>query len=247
MKYRNALRWALVAVHGLFWAGGIVSYMVGGAPPEDAAWAAPLFLLLAALVVLAWAAPRDMPALLGAGLIGFGAEIPGTHLGVPFGHYDYTQVLFPHLFGVPLVLTAAWLILIAYVRDMLQPLERRPLPFALWGAAWMTVIDLVLDPLAGGPLNYWVWERDGWYYGIPWTNFAGWFAVSLVILLVFRRPWRPNAAARWLGLSVIAFFGLIALAYGYWEPLAIAIGLTVLHSGLLAKQPASANAEASAL
>ena len=234
MSKLNAFRWSLVAVYGFFWAGGMASYGLQGGPPDGAAWAAPLFLLLAALVVMALADRRDMPAILGAGLIGYVAEIPGTHLGFPFGHYDYTQVLFPHLFAVPLVLIAAWLILIAYVRDMLRPPGFKPVPAAFIGAAWMTAIDLIIDPLAGGPLQYWSWDREGWYYGIPWTNFAGWFLVSLVILLVFRRPWTANPAARWVGLSIIGFFGFIALALGYWGPVAAAAALALLHGWLAA-------------
>ena len=38
----------------------------------------------------------------------------------------------------------------------------------------MVALDLLIDPLASGPLGYWIWEAKGWFCGVPLVNFFGW-------------------------------------------------------------------------
>ncbi len=223
MKWLNIVRIVLIAFYAFLWIGGVTSYVLMGGPPEEMAWSAPLLLALAGGLLLVFAPASERPVLLIAGLVGFGAEILGVKTGFPFGAYAYTTVLFPHLFGVPLVLIAAWLILFSYVRQMVtQPLA---------GAAWMTAIDLVIDPLAAHSLGFWEWEQGGWYYDIPWTNFAGWFFVCLLLFLLFRRPAEDDPQARWFGLSIILFFTIIAVGTGLFLAGAVGIALLILHGG----------------
>src|SRR5262249_41115114 len=150
-----------------------------GAPPAETRWAAPVFLTLAALITIATTAKANLAALLVVALAGFGAEALGVHYHVPFGEYVYTATLQPQLFGVPLVMMSAWMVLFAYVRqvtlDLLLPVWLEVFIAALW----MTAIDLVIDPLAAGLLDYWRWVEKGSYYGVPVRNFLGWFVVSL--------------------------------------------------------------------
>ena len=77
----------------------------------------------------------------------------------------------------------------------------------------MTAIDLVIDPLAAGRLGYWEWSQTGVYYGIPWRNFIGWFVVSALIFVLVRRRFEMNPWGRFIGLSIILFFTIIAFAY----------------------------------
>jgi putative membrane protein len=142
--------------------------------------------------------------------------------GIPFGGYDYTETLYPHVLGVPVVMAAAWVVLFAYVRQMRTP--------PLLAAAWMTAIDLVIDPLAAGVLGYWKWHNAGLYYGIPWTNFAGWYLVSLVLFTLARRPAARNPGVKWMGLSVVLFFTVIALGVGLASAGLIGLGLVGLHA-----------------
>ncbi len=221
MKAVNIIRLGLIAFYALLWVGGVMSYLFMGGPPEDVAWTAPIYLATAALLLLGFAPASERIVLLIGGLIGFAAEILGTHTGFPFGHYEYTAILFPRLFSVPLVLVAAWLLLFAYVRQMtINPLI---------GALWMTAIDLVIDPLAAHTLGFWTWEKGGWYYDIPWTNFAGWYFVSLLLFAIFRRPAELDFQAQWLGLSIILFFTVIAWGTGLVLAGSVGVALLVLH------------------
>lgn len=212
----------LAGFYGLLWAGGVVSYLFLGGPPEGAEWTAPTFLAIAALLVFFFSRRAEWPILLVGGAIGFAAEAVGVKYGIPFGAYAYTAVLAPRVFGVPLVMAAAWIVLFAYVRQMV----RHPLA----AAAWMTAIDLVIDPLAANNLGYWTWEHPGPYYGIPWSNFAGWFGVSLLLFALDRTPAIPDARARGLGLSVVVFFTAIAFGSGLILAGGFGVALVSLHA-----------------
>jgi uncharacterized membrane protein len=59
------------------------------------------------------------------------------------------------------------------------------------------------------------WNARGVYYRIPATNFAGWFAASLLLfLLLASRSPTSNRVARTVGLSIVLFFTLLSLAHG---------------------------------
>jgi putative membrane protein len=174
-------------------------------------------------------AGKDVISLLAAAGLGFLAEILGVRYGFIFSPYHYTSVLQPQLFAVPLVMLSAWMVLLAYVRQMLAGLHLPAWAEVGLAAAWMTAIDLVIDPLAANQLGYWRWEGSGRYYGIPPHNFAGWFAVSLLIFGLVRGRWRPNAFARHVGLSIVLFFSAIALSYGLLLAGGIGVGLCLAH------------------
>ncbi|MBX7259742.1 MAG: carotenoid biosynthesis protein [Candidatus Hydrogenedentes bacterium] len=212
MKARKAVLFAAVAFYALLWVGGIVSYWLLDGPPGDAQWTAPVFLLLAGILALASLQAKDVARTLAAAAVGLLAEFAGVHTRFPFGEYQYTTTLQPLLLGVPVVMICAWLVLIAYVQAHLASVRVFGWKRLVLGALWLTAIDLVIDPLAAGPLNYWRWTHPGWYYGIPWTNFAGWLLVSYVALAVAGRSTSPARSSQAIGLSIVLFFALTALA-----------------------------------
>jgi putative membrane protein len=164
------------------------------------------------------------------GLAGFGVEVLGVHAGLPFGVYTYTAALAPRLFGVPMVLGCAWLVLVAYVTDrMPRVIASAPGRVAL-GALWLVGIDLLIDPLAAGTLNYWRWAECGRYYGVPLSNFAGWFATgAMLVALLPGKGTIADGTVGWTGLSIIVFFGLIAAAHGLTVPALVSVALVGVH------------------
>ncbi len=227
---------ALVCFYVVMWVGGVGAHFLFGQAPQDAKWAAPAFLFLAALIVLLTTEPSGLARLLTASVIGFAAEAIGVRYGFVFGAYSYTGELGPQLFGVPLAMACAWMALVAYADQMLP--DRLPVAVrAVIAALWLTAIDLVIDPLAAGELGYWRWQERGAYYGIPASNFAGWFTVSLSIFgligLLFGRGQQSNSLARHIGLSLILFFTLIALAHHFVVIAVIGVLLCFVHFALV--------------
>jgi uncharacterized membrane protein len=114
----------------------------------------------------------------------------GWLFGIPYRYHSALQPVLPG--GVPLFIPLAWfslagipVLLLKGLRlarpDGARPVHRLALKSAL-GALGMVACDLALDPVAVA-LGLWAWERPGPYFGIPWLNFAGWWAVSFVIFL----------------------------------------------------------------
>ena len=147
---------------------------------------------LAVLLILAhgWGWLR---ALATAGLIaalGWLVEAVGHSTGFPFGSYDYTPLLQPQLAGVPLLIPLAWMMMMppawavahAITRGMTG--KRRIASFVLVSMLAFTAWDLFLDPQMAG-WNLWTWDDPAGftYFGIPWSNYAGWLLASGLITL----------------------------------------------------------------
>lgn len=232
---RRVVLWILLAFYALLWVGGTMSHALLDEPPPAARYGAPLFLATASLIVLIAVPTRFAGRVLLCGLLGLVAEWVGMHTGWPFGQYVYTDQLPPRVWGVPVAMASAWIVLLAYVAERLHAVRGRWL-LATLGATWMTAIDLLIDPVAAEALHYWTWHDPGAYCNIPTQNFFGWWAVSFMILALV--PLRPGRSAwlRGVGLSILVFFGWIALRHGLYVPAAVGGTLAVLDavSGLLA-------------
>jgi putative membrane protein len=220
-----------VPAFALLWAGGVATHWRGPARAEEA-WLASVFLSLAALIVLLGARTRrGALALAGVALFGLAVEIAGANTGLPFGTYQYTDALRPRLLGAPLVIGAAWMVLVAQAWSIFAPLGL-PRPLAvLLAALWTTAVDLVIDPLAANQLGYWRWEHGGLYYGIPVSNFAGWLLTSLVALALLGRLLEAGFWPRAVGFAITLFFALGALANRL--PLAALVGLALCAAQVL--------------
>lgn len=226
-------RWIVIltAIYAALWLGGVVSHWLWRKTPDGAGWTAPAFLACAAALVLL-AEPGARRWLAGVGLAGFLVELLGSKTGIPFGPYSYTPVLQPQLAGVPAVMFCAWVILIAYVKALLARIGWTGWGAIAAGAAWMTAIDLAIDPVATAALDFWRWSSSGPYYAIPLSNFAGWFLVSAVLLASGERANVAGPATVRVGRSVVLFFGFLAAAHAFWLASGVAFALVVLEAAL---------------
>ena len=232
MNTRKVILTALAGAYVTMWVGGVSAHVLQGGPPTDAQWAAPVFLFLAGLIVLVTASPANLGWLLAAAGVGFIAEYVGVSYGFLFGSYVYTGTLQPLLLGAPLVMACAWMILFAYVKQMLLPFKLSKLTEMTISGVWMVAIDLLIDPLAANRLGYWRWIETGAYYGVPARNFLGWFLVSFMIFGIVRQHPQSDLWARSVGLSVLLFFTIIALAYKLALAAGVGLVLSLVHLAL---------------
>jgi putative membrane protein len=231
MKH-NIMVWVgrfVAMFYALLWIGGVASYALWGAPPENVTWTAPTFLWLAALLTLMAVPPKERLVLAGCGLGGVLVEVSGVHTGFPFGGYSYTNVLYPLVAGTPIVMSAAWIILLAYCRHLNLELRLNRVAAAAVGACWMVLIDLIIDPLAAGPLAYWIWDHPHGYYGVPWSNFGGWWITAFVLLAFYPAPDKQARPVMRVGLSTVLFFTILALVHRVWIPMLVGLGLAAGH------------------
>lgn len=206
-----------VAVFSVLWLGGVGQHLFGGPVKKGNDWIASLFLMLAGLIVLLGTRrARDLVTLIGVAALGFVIEVIGSRTSLPFGAYNYTAVLQPQLFGVPVVMAFAWMVLVAGIKQTMQGFGLARWLEVLLSALWMTAIDLIIDPLAVHLFGYWHWRAAGNYYGIPASNFVGWFLASLLVFAFLSVRWKPNNWSRWTALSIVMFFTSIAFAHEIW-------------------------------
>ena len=129
--------------------------------------------------------------------IAAGAELLGSHTGVPFGDYRYGDGLGPALAGVPLVIPAAWTMTAYPALLVARRLTGGSGPRTALVAGWaLASWDLFLDPqmVAGG---YWQWADPTPALpgspDVPLTNYAGWLLVSVVLMAVLDRVVPPGS------------------------------------------------------
>jgi len=122
--------------------------------------------------------------------------------GFPFGHYHYTSgpkiFLVPWYIGLSYFATAylAWTVAIVLIGDVLRASSWIPtVAVPVIGAAVMVMWDLTFDPTASTIKQFWMWEQGGGYFGVPLTNYVGWFFTVYLFLQLFALFLRFRSAA----------------------------------------------------
>jgi uncharacterized membrane protein len=136
-------------------------------------------------------------------LIAFFSEFSATRNGFPFGSYVYlddTRLRELWISNIPFWDSLSFVFLSYFswitagaLRNPRAPSERMfQWHTAFLGGFLMMLLDVVIDPVALrgdrwflGRIYY--YPNGGEYFGIPLTNFAGWFFVGTLTLLVVQR------------------------------------------------------------
>lgn len=143
--------------------------------------------------------------------------------GFPFGRYHYTGTL--KLFLVPVTI-GPYYIAIGYlcwqtanvILDIADVRLHRSVNLVLLpalAAAFMAMYDLTADPQASTIDHVWIWENGGSTFGVPATNFMGWWLCTYSFFQVFALYLRSRASVRPLQQSrqfwaqpIILYFNL---------------------------------------
>ncbi|MFC7234284.1 bisanhydrobacterioruberin hydratase [Halosegnis marinus] len=183
-------------------------------------------------------------------LYAYAVEYVGTTTGLPYGYFAYGVDLGPMLLDkVPLGLPVFFLPLVvnAYLLCLLLLGSRSALVRVPVVIGTVLLMDLVLDPGAVA-LGFWEYELgrvalDAWpytatgdFYGVPWSNYAGWVLSATVAVVTLDRAFDADALrARLRGcefmlddlVSFVILWGGINAYFGQWVPVALAALLGV--------------------
>ncbi len=138
-----------------------------------------------AMVAYAWLRFGRTFALVSSFTLFFGGiavEVVGTRTGLPFGSYYYTNSFQPQVLGVPLEIALGWLTLGLMCYALASLARSSKAAIVLMAASLMVAWDVLYDPVFTG-LGMWVW-RQGSYFTVPLSNFAGWFLASLLFFIL---------------------------------------------------------------
>jgi len=127
------------------------------------------------------------------GIAGF-FESLSLRTGFPFGHYYFTDVMGPKLFGLPFLLVLAYLgigycswvlalLTLGYREQRLSGTRAVALP--VFAALLMVAWDLAMDAAWATVDRAWIWQSGGAFYGVPVSNFFGWYLTAYLFFQAF--------------------------------------------------------------
>lgn len=161
-------------------------------------------------------------------LTAFASEFSSINTGFPYGWYYYidrtsSQELW--LAGVPFFDSLSYVFLcycsyatalfilspLKFSQKKLLPLEtlalRRSISALFLGALLQTYLDIIIDPVALQGKHWFLGEiygyrETGHHFGVPLTNYFGWFIVSSLMIFLLQRlaAWRGINPAKPLGV-----------------------------------------------
>ena len=157
-------------------------------------------------------------------LVGNFTENLSIATGFPFGHYYFVELMGPKLFQVPVLLGLAyigmsyvsWTLARAIVGNPHAPVAGlRSFGLPLVASFIMVAWDLAQDPVWATVLHGWVWRDGGAWFGVPVSNYLGWFGTVFTIYLLFalylrRRADSPIAAPPASLRPALFFYALCA-------------------------------------
>jgi putative membrane protein len=241
----SKLRWSLIGLYAFIIVFLQISKNPLGSTTEASIYALTVF-------VLAGLHGRERYGLKNIGIfllvtwaISLFFEALSVETGIPFGHYHYSMQFPISLFGVPLVIIVAyfgagyfsWMLSHVLTGQFSKKLQGKwifVIPFI--AACILVMWDICLDPILSTVLSFWVWESPGPYFGVPITNFVGWFVIGFAFYQLFAlylsrydriRPQKVKKLASkpyWLEAAIV--YGLIGFTI-IITPVAIYNDITV--------------------
>lgn len=161
-----------------------------------------VFAFLIAYLLLAikrWGAARTSLWLISGYVIAWMSEYASINWNFPYGEYHYVYENLKGelmLGGVPFFDSLSYVFLIFAGYTTAEFIARRSSTMikVFMGAGLTMLLDIIIDPIATighkwflGQIHY--YAHSGWYFGVPMSNFAGWFVVSLAVILFNVMMW----------------------------------------------------------
>lgn len=202
-----------------------------------------MMLFAAPSVISLWIASKKHAtlAIITLSIFSLAIESIAIKTGFPYGSFYYGGGLGPKILGLaPLMVPFAWVPLVIgcysvvsrYLKDW------RIIPTV---SMLLVIVDLVLDPGAYA-LRVWIWTSPGFFYGVPFQNFVGWFlsgTIGATILhLLFQNHFgrvHKNLAELSLVLTLCFWTGIVLL-YQMWIPGSIGIVILAIYYRLFHKR-----------
>lgn len=151
-------------------------------------------------------------------------EILSLHTGFPFGHYYFTNVMGPKIFNLPILLVLAylgigycsWVLSLLILGYRNKPLVgARVVALPILASFVMLAWDLSMEADWSTVDRAWIWRDGGSFYGVPISNFLGWYLTAYLFYQAFAvycraRPVPPPPTSRSYWRAAILFYAICA-------------------------------------
>jgi putative membrane protein len=144
--------------------------------------------------------------------LGVGAicESMSLRTGFPFGHYSFTSLMGPKVIQLPVLLVLAylgigycsWVLSLLILGYRNKPLTgARVIALPALASFIMLAWDLSMEAIWSTLDKAWIWRDGGSFYGVPVSNFLGWFFTAYLFYQAFafycrRNPIPPTPSSR---------------------------------------------------
>lgn len=165
---------------------------------------------------------RGLFAILAIGAFSILIESIGILTGFPYSSFTYSDTIGMKLGVVPWTVFFAWPPLVFGTWAFAKKLWPK---HALWLAPLLLVaVDVVLDPV-NTALGFWIWAKDGLFYGVPLVNFAGWLFSGTIGILLMRLffPKGLPVGAVYSVFLILLFATCASLWLGFWIPFVVGL------------------------
>jgi uncharacterized membrane protein len=148
-------------------------------------------------------------------LVSWSSETASIATGFPFGDYHYTELLGAKIGTVPMAIMPAyfvagylaWTMSTVFLENLGTGIERRNLFLVPVIASFVLVMwDFCLDPIRSTIEGAWLWEDGGAYYGVPISNYFGWYLTAFLIFQAFALYLFKSGANERVGQSKIYWY-----------------------------------------
>jgi uncharacterized membrane protein len=174
--------------------------------------------------------------------ISLAAEYMSTHIGFPYGRYDYIATTHGselYVSNIPLFVPISFGTVVWAGRALANRVNVSPGILILGGALFATAIDLVIDPMTlrgGSWFLGWLYSyrAAGPWFDVPLSNYAGWILVSALILSVdvlFEARAQKRVDSRrgpMLAYGMCGFFIVVSLVTRHWAIAGASVGVTAV-------------------
>ena len=104
--------------------------------------------------------------------------------GFPYSNFSYTNLIGFKILGyTPYTLPFAYVPLFIGCFYMASIIKMNKWKIIILSTLMVLVADMVLDPAAVA-LKFWVYESQGFFYGVPLMNFLGWILTGFLSSLI---------------------------------------------------------------
>jgi len=192
-----------------------------------------LFVLIALVIVfwhgVEWMGWKRMMTFFAIVLvISWGYETLSVMTGFPFGDYYYTDKLGVKIGLIPVNIMPVYFAVgyFSYVLSNILFSKRyvsypgwSALPVALGASFLMVSWDLTMDPMMATVKGNWIWADGGPYFGVPLSNFAGWYLCVFTFYFVFallNRNAQPESQKASMVTNPKFWLPVIAAYFSLW-------------------------------
>jgi uncharacterized membrane protein len=156
--------------------------------------------------------------------ITFAMENIGTATGFPFGRYHFeVDAGLPHIGLIPIIVGPlwfgagyfSWVVATILLDSADRALDRRfnLIVLPIVAAFVMTQWDLVMDAPNSTIAKVWIWHDGGGVFGVPLSNYLGWFLTSWLFFQAFALYLRRQDEGRGLGAPTSLKLRAIAILF----------------------------------